>query len=151
MIHTLTEQQIAPFLQATNKKDVLLELASLMAATCKDIDQEEIYKVVHERETIGSTGLGDGIAIPHGKLNTLSELVICFGRSIEGVPFDAVDSKSVHLFFLLLAPTNSAGSYLNNLAKLARFLKSPRICSRLLHAASAREILTIFSTASEFS
>lgn len=153
MIATLTEQHIAPFLQATNKKDVLLELAALVAATCQDSQKnkkEELYKVLQERESIGSTGIGDGIAIPHGKLDSLSELTICFGRSFAGVPFDAVDGKPVHLFFVLLAPTNSAGPYLNCLAELTRFLKSPRVRTRLLHAASTREILTLFSTASEF-
>ncbi len=150
MIQNLTEQHIAPFLQATNKNEVLLELTTLMSATCKETNQAELFRVIQERESIGSTGIGDGIAIPHGKLDDLSQLVICFGRSIEGIPFDAIDGKPVHLFFLLLAPTTSAGPYLNNLAKITRFLKSPRIRSRLLHAASAREILTTFATASEF-
>jgi len=150
VIQTITEQQIAPFLQATNKKDALRELVALMGTTCKNTSEEELYRILLEREGIGTTGIGEGIAIPHGKLSTINQIKICFGRSIEGVAFDAIDGKPVHLFFLLLAPSQSAGPYLNTLAKLARFLKSPRIRSRLLHAASAREILNIFSNASEF-
>ncbi len=150
MIHTLTEQQIAPFLQATNKKDVLRELVALIGTTCKDTSEEELYRVLQDRESIGSTGLGEGIAIPHGKLGTINQIKIFFGRSIQGVAFDAIDGKPVHLFFLLLAPSQSAGPYLSSLAKLTRVLKSPRIRTRLLQAASTREILNIFSTTSEF-
>ena len=150
MIHTLTEQKIAPYLVATNKKDVLRELVALMSSSVKDTNQEELYKILQERESIGSTGLGEGIAIPHGKLGTIHQIEICFGRSIEGVPFDAIDGKPVHFFFLLLAPSQSAGPYLHTLATLSRFLKSPRIRASLLQAASVREILNIFSTASEF-
>lgn len=151
MISTITENRIAPFLRAATKKEALNELADLMHASCPACGStKDIAAILAEREQIGSTGIGDGVAIPHGKLACLSRVEICFGRSIPGVPFASADNKPVHFFFLLLAPTDSAGPYLKALARLARFLKSPHTRSRLLHAESAHEIANIFAETSEF-
>jgi PTS system nitrogen regulatory IIA component len=152
VIRNLTEDRIAPFLQAATKKEALQELAALMHSVCPACGSvKDIITVLSDREQIGSTGIGEGVAIPHGKLANLHELEICFGRSVSGVPFASADNKPVHLFFLLLAPADSSGPYLKALARLARFLKSPHIRSRLLHAESAREIAAIFAETSEFS
>jgi nitrogen PTS system EIIA component len=151
VIRKLTENRIVPFMQATTKKEALQELAALIHSVCPSSgSKKDIVTALSDREQIGSTGIGDGVAIPHGKLANLPEIEICFGRSITGVPFAAADNKPVHLFFLLLAPTDSSGPYLKALARLARFLKSPHIRSRLLHAESAQEIAIIFAETSEF-
>lgn len=149
MIHTVTENRISASLQSTSKNEVLRELAGNLHKGCSACPTEEIiYQVLLEREKIGSTGIGEGIAIPHGKVENLEHIEIFFGRSINGVPFEATDSKPVHLFFLLLSPTNASTSYLKTLAQVARFLKSPHTRSRLLHAANGREIADIFSSSS---
>jgi PTS system nitrogen regulatory IIA component len=138
-------------MQATTKKEALHELADLMHTACPSCgSKQDIVTILSEREQIGSTGIGDGVAIPHGKLACLSRIEICFGRSIPGVPFASADNKPVHLFFLLLAPTASSAPYLKTLARLARFLKSPHTRSRLLHAEGAHEIANIFAETSEF-
>lgn len=151
MIHTLTEDRIAPSLTATTKKEVLNELAELFHKVCPSCGNiKETIAILTEREQIGSTGIGEGIAIPHGKLTHISQIEICFGRSITGVPFASADNKPTQLFFLLLAPLDSAGPYLATLARLARFLKSTHIRDRLLHAENAREIAQIFNETREF-
>jgi len=151
VISTITENRIAPFLRATTKKEALHELADLMHAACPACGStKDIVAILTERELIGSTGIGDGVAIPHGKMTNLSGIEICFGRSISGVLFASADNKPVHFFFLLLAPTDSSGPYLKALSRLARFLKSSHTRSRLLHAENAHEIANIFAETSEF-
>lgn len=138
-------------MQAATKKEALQELAGLMHSVCPLCGSAtDILTILSEREQIGSTGIGDGVAIPHGKLAGLPQLELCFGRSVPGVIFASVDNKPVHFFFLLLAPADSSGPYLKTLARLARFLKSPHTRSRLLNAESAREIADIFAETSEF-
>lgn len=144
MIAGITKDRIAPSLKGATKKEILRELAALMSLVCQDVSEDEIATILLEREKIGSTGIGDGIAIPHGKMKDLKKIEIFFARSVQGVPFDAADNKPVHLFFLLLAPTDSSSSYLNTLATLARFLKRSQSRSRLIQAETTEEILSIF-------
>lgn len=151
MLEALTEERVVPRLRATSKKDILRELAELACRVCPDCGSpDEISSLLSEREQIGSTAFGEGVAIPHGKLEQLDHIEIFFGRSLTGVPFAAVDNKPVHLFVLLLAPTESSGPYLKTLATLARLLKSSHIRSQLLHADSSQEIVRIFASAREF-
>jgi len=96
--------------------------------------------VLMEREKLGSTGIGDGIAIPHGKLKGLDNLLLSFGRSREGVDFESIDGKPVHLFFLLMAPESSTGQHLKALAKISRMLKDERFRSELMSARSAEDL-----------
>lgn len=95
----LKKEFILEELKATNKRDVLAELTGVFAKGKIKFDPEAMLQVLLEREKLGSTGIGDGIAIPHGKLAGLDETVIAFGRSREGVAFEALDGKPVHLFF----------------------------------------------------
>ncbi|MBU4263044.1 MAG: PTS sugar transporter subunit IIA [Proteobacteria bacterium] len=138
-------------MRATTKKEALHELAELMHAACPSCGStKDIATILAEREQIGSTGIGEAIAIPHGKMAGLSQIEICFGRSIPGIAFASADNKPVHFIFLLLAPLDSSGPYLKALSRLARFLKSPHTRSRLLHAESAHEIANIFAETSAF-
>jgi len=148
VINDINPNMVLPNLNAAAKKEVLMELAAAVHAEIEDLDANEIYKVLREREGLGSTGIGDGIAIPHGKLKGLSAITICFGRSVRGVPYDSMDGKPAHLFFLLLAPENAAASYLSSLAELSRFLKNPHNRSRLMLAADKEELVAIFAEAS---
>jgi PTS system nitrogen regulatory IIA component len=98
-----------------------------------------------EREKLGSTGIGDGVAIPHGKLVNLEELIVSFGRSKEGVEFDAMDGKPAHIFFLLMAPEDTTGKHLKALAKISKMLKDSTFRKKLLEAKSKDELYMIIA------
>lgn len=130
----LKKEFILEELKAKSKREVLVELAAVFARGKTKFDPEAMLHVLLEREKLGSTGIGDGIAIPHGKLAGLEEMAIAFGRSREGVDFEAMDGKPAHLFFLLMAPENSAGQHLKALAKISRMLKDAVFRKYLLAA-----------------
>ncbi len=132
-------------LKATNKKEVLEELAGALVAGQDGISLQNVVEVLLDRERLGSTGIGDNIAIPHGKLANLSDLKLAFGRSVKGVDFDSMDGKPTHLFFLLLAPINSAGQHLKALAKISRMLMSQSFRESLMKAASVEEIYRLLA------
>jgi nitrogen PTS system EIIA component len=132
-------------LKARNKHDVLAELANVFANGKTNVNPEAMLHVVLERERLGSTGIGDGIGIPHGKVTGLDEMVVSFGRSREGIEFDAMDGKPVHLFFLLMAPENSAGQHLKALAKISRMLKDPNFRKNLLNAKTHEDLFRIIA------
>lgn len=141
----LKKEYIIEDLQAKSKQDVLGELSGVFQRGGVRIDRDVVTKVLMEREKLGSTGIGDGIAIPHGKLAGLGDLIISFGRSREGIDFDAMDGKRVHLFFLLMAPENSASQYLKTLAKISRMLKDGIFRKQLLTARTKDEIYEVVS------
>ena len=136
----LDKNYIIEELKATSKRAVLAELSEILSRDQKGLAPGAMVEVLLEREKLGSTGIGDGIAIPHGKLKGLDRLMISFGRSRQGIDFDAIDGKPVHIFFLLMAPESSTGQHLKALAKISRMLKDPEFRSGLLEAKSAEEI-----------
>ncbi|MBM4274442.1 MAG: PTS sugar transporter subunit IIA [Deltaproteobacteria bacterium] len=140
IIELLAPSCILSDLQATTKKGVLEELASPLASGPQGLSLPQVVEVLLERERLGSTGIGDNIAIPHGKLPQLSHLLLTFGRSLKGVDFDSMDGKPSHLFFMLLAPVNSAGRHLKALAKISRMLMSQTFRDNLMKAVGAQEI-----------
>ena len=141
----LKESSIVSDLQAKTKSDVLEALASAVVKSHPGIDKEEILKVLLERETLGSTGIGDGIAIPHWKLTNLTEIISGFGLSKSGIEFDSLDGKPAHLFFLLIAPDNSVGTHLKMLARISRMLKNSSFRTKLMNATSQKEIYQIIA------
>ncbi len=141
----LNKNLLIPNLQSKNKKGVLEELASVLVAQGKLPDLEKVVEVLLDREKLGSTGIGDGIAIPHGKIRDLGEVVASFGRSREGVEFESIDQKPTHLFFLLVAPENSAGIHLKALARISRLLKDPNFRKRLMEAENEEGLFQIIS------
>jgi PTS system nitrogen regulatory IIA component len=132
-------------LEARNKRDAIAELAGVFAKGRIKVDPDEILHILLERERLGSTGIGDGIAIPHGKIPGLDEMVVSFGRSREGIAFEAMDGKPVHLFFLLMAPENLAGQHLKVLAKISRMLKDPDFRINLLEAKMHEDLFRIIA------
>ncbi len=136
----LPEQCIVPSLQAETKEQVLVELVQALSVINPSIDKKALVKTLIERENLGSTGIGGGIAIPHGKVEGLENLAAVFGKSDRGVDFSSMDDKAVHLFFLLVAPKNSAGDHLTALARISRLFKDSVLKSSLLKARSADEI-----------
>ena len=145
LIDLLPEKVIAPDLKAENKAEVLRELVGLLYQEGKINDQEKTLKVLLDREKLGSTGIGYGIAIPHGKYNDIETLVAAFGRSKKGIDFDSVDHKPVHIFFLFLAPDDAANLHLRVLAKSCRLLKRDTFRESLMQAENESEILKIIA------
>ncbi len=134
---------IIPELHSQNKRDVLEELIGALSNFKASLDKKALVEVLLERERLGSTGIGDGIAIPHGKIQDLDELILSFGRSTQGIEFDSMDGRPTHLFFLLIAPENSAGIHLRALAKISRLLKSAHFRQRLMEAGNREEIFQV--------
>ena len=134
LLEILTRKGIDSDLSATDKLGVLRQMAHLAELQGADIQSEELTEVLLERESLGSTGIGGGIAIPHGKMGGIRRTVIVFGRSLEGIDFEAVDSQPCHLFFLLAAPDGSAGLHLKALARISRLLRNEDFRQQLLEA-----------------
>jgi PTS system nitrogen regulatory IIA component len=110
-------------------------------ATIAGVNHQELVRVLLEREQLGSTGIGGGIGIPHGKLKNLDKLVLSFGLSRKGVDFDAMDNQLTFLFFLLITPENSTGIHLKLLARISRFLKNEDIKERLFNASNREDVI----------
>jgi PTS system nitrogen regulatory IIA component len=143
IIDLLTQESILSDMAAPNKKGALEELAKTLVPGPDGLELSKVMEVLLDRERLGSTGIGDNIAIPHGKLPQLTQLVLSFGRSLKGVDFDSMDGKPSHLFFMLLAPTNSAGLHLKALAKISRMLMSQAFRDNLMKAKGAEEIFRL--------
>jgi len=135
----LKKEAIISGLTARHKKEVLEELCKVVAAN-EGLESGPLLQVLLEREKLGSTGIGEGIAIPHGKVDNLDKILIAFGRSLDGVDFDSMDGQPTHLFFLILAPGDSAGFHLRVLAKISRLLKEPSFRQDVLKAEGREDI-----------
>jgi PTS system nitrogen regulatory IIA component len=149
ILDILAMDSIVPELKGRTKKLVLEELIDAVKKNKPQIDSDRLMRVLLERERLGSTGIGDGIAIPHGKLKDIDDLVLSFGRSIEGVDFESMDGKPVHLFFLLVAPEACAGIHLRALAKIARLLKNGTVRKRLAKVGNREDIFSIIQQEDE--
>ncbi len=136
----ISPDTVIPSLASRDKVSVLSELVEPLCRQNPDLESDQLVRVLLEREKLGSTGIGDGIAIPHGKVDKLERLLVSFGRSFEGIDFDSMDDKPAHLFFLLLAPETSAGSHLTALAKLSRLLKNTSVREELMEAEDSAAI-----------
>ena len=130
-------------LLAKNKDEALEELVNTIIRGGLKLNSSSIIDILKQRESLGSTGIGDGVAIPHGKISDINDIVVAFGRSDEGIVYDSLDGKPVHLFFLLLAPENFAGQHLKILAKISKMLKDANFRKKLLKAGSQSELYEI--------
>lgn len=147
----LEENYIIPDLKAIDKKGVLEELSDAIISHEPSLDKGSLVKVLLERERLGSTGIGDGVAIPHGKFHGISHPIISFGRSREGLDFESMDGEPAFLFFLLVAPEDSASVHLKALAKIARILKNSSFRKVLMEAPTRKELYeTIIQNDEEF-
>ena len=124
-------------LTARSKTDVLVELASAVARKHPELDRERLVQALEDRERLNSTALGEGVAIPHGKLSGIKRVFAAFARSKHGVDFHSLDGGPTHLFFLLVAPEDSAGAHLKALARISRLLKDESFRTRLMQAPDA--------------
>ena len=128
-------------LQGNDRSSVFKELIALLSKEYPGLDPTLIKKVLEEREKLGSTGIGEGVAIPHGKVNGLRKVLVAVGRSAKGVEFDSDDGKPVHLFFLIVAPKNSVSIHLTLLARINTIARIAEFREKLKKAQSAREFM----------
>lgn len=135
-----SEDNIIPDLKAGDKTKVLEELVDTLVSARPSLDKDSLVRILLERERLGSTGIGDGVAIPHGKFRGINKPIICFGRSRKGLDFDSMDGQPVHLFFLLIAPEDSASAHLKALARIAKILKNSSFRKTLLESSSREEL-----------
>jgi len=138
----LCPEAITVELKANEKKAVIIELTELLRKANKIKDTAEIVDVLMLREKIGSTGIGQGVAIPHGKHDALKEQVAALGISKAGIEFESMDGKPVHIFFLLLCPPESGGEHLKAMAGISRIMKDKNMRESLCKAQSAGELLS---------
>ena len=115
-------------LKSQTKQDAISELCELLKANGRIVDADAVKQSLLEREKLGSTGIQDGVAIPHGKFKALAQMIVLFGRSLHGIDFQSFDNRPTHLFFVLLAPEDSVGADLHVLARLSRLIKDEKVC-----------------------
>jgi len=139
----LRRDLIVQDLEASTKAGALEELVGKILPVRCDIDGERLLAVLMERESLGSTGIGNGLALPHALLDGLGDPVIAFGRSRTGIPFDSRDGMPVHLIMLIIADSGSLEMYLKVLARLSRLLKDVSLRKRLIFAEDETSLLDI--------
>ena len=132
----LHKDAIIDDIKSHDKKGVLAEFAALAQKVSPQLNKKDVLEILLDREELGSTAVGHGVAIPHGKMKGLSSILALFGRSTEGIDFQAHDEKPTHLFFVLLAPETAIGNHLQALARLSRLLKEPTLREALIQAPS---------------
>ena len=127
-------------LKARTKMELLTEMSFEMSCRVDGLNRAKILEALLEREKLGSTGIGHGVAIPHAKLKGIDSIVVAFGRSKLGVPFQSMDGKQVHLFFLIIAPENSTSAHLKALGGISRLLLDSEFRQKLIKAETAEEL-----------
>jgi len=141
----LKKEAIIAEIQAANKDDVITEMAGHIATIYPNINKSQAVEVIMEREKLCSTALDVGVAIPHGKMSGISNFIIAFGRSIQGVDFESLDGKPTHLFVMILSPENSSGLHLKLLAKISKIFKIQGFRLKLMDAKTPQEIYDIIA------
>ncbi|MBI3008533.1 MAG: PTS sugar transporter subunit IIA [Candidatus Omnitrophica bacterium] len=147
LIDLLNEKAITVNLVSTDKEGVIIELIDVLVKTgdISGAGKEKLTKVLLDREALGSTGIGQGVAVPHGKCDCVKKLVAAFGISRKGVNFGSLDGEPVYIFFLLIAPDESAGPHLKALARISRLLKDRYVRDALKNAANEAGVLEVIS------
>lgn len=134
-------------LHSSTKDDLLRELVDLAAEGAEVADRDEVLRAVMDREEVLSTGIGHGVAIPHGKSSSVRELVLVAGVTRGGVDFEALDGKPVHLFFLLVGPESAAGQHVKALSRISRLLRRESFRQRLIDAPDAKTFYSVLGEA----
>jgi PTS system nitrogen regulatory IIA component len=141
IMEILVKDAVILDLGVRTKRDVLAEMAAALAKVEPRIEADRLLDVLLEREALQSTGIGEGVAIPHGKMPGLDHLVAAFARSSEGVDFESIDGQPTHHFFLLVVPEHSGGQYLKALARISRFFRNAAFRQRLADAESLEQVI----------
>ena len=136
----LVKEAVLLDLESDSKDGVLAEMATALGAAMPSVDQERLLQVLVEREALQSTGIGEGVAIPHGKMAGLDRLLASFARCKNGLDFDSIDGQPTQLFFLLVVPEHSGGQHLKALARISRFLRDGTFRDQLIEAEKPEDI-----------
>ncbi len=140
----LLREACLPDMKARTKKEALRELSDELAGAVGDVDGPVLLNMLLEREKLGTTAMGDGIAIPHARMESLDRLLASFGRSRQGIDFDSVDGKRTHLFFVLIAPGKEGSAHLLTLAHISRMMAADDFRARLLDLESTEDLFRAF-------
>ena len=141
----LTADRVIADLSGKEKPQVLEEMAHQLADSQSDLDPGQVLQVLQDREKISTTAIGEGVAIPHGKLPSVEKISGLFARSLQGVDFASLDGEPTYLFFTLIAPQDAAADHLKALARISRLLKDPDLRHRLLAAATSQDLYNIIA------
>ncbi len=142
----LKEKFISLELKETEKKKVIAELVELISKSKKLTNKKAFLKAVQERETLGSTGIGGGVAIPHAKSDEVRDFILVFARKDEGIDFGALDGEKTFLFFALASPKDEVGGHLKILSEISRFVKDKFVVDLLRKAKTKEEVLKIITS-----
>jgi len=145
LIDVLGPSCIVPALRAVRKDDVIKELSAHLVAQVAGVHEADIARVLLDREKLGSTAVGEGVAVPHAKLKLPGGIVACLGRSRRGVDFDAPDGEPVHFLFAVLSPTDSAGAHLKFLARFSQLFRDEAFRKQLLNPETAGDMYQIIA------
>jgi fructose-specific phosphotransferase system IIA component len=144
LVDLISREIIKVPLTADNKPDVIRELVQVLEDAGKIKNISGVLEAIHKREEMGSTGLEKGIAVPHAKTDSISDLTISIGISPQGIDFNSIDGKPSHLFFLMLAPPNQSGPHIEALAEIAKLSRSSAFVSTLISARTPDEVVDLF-------
>ncbi len=143
LIDLIVEKIVKIPLESKDKPDVIRELVQILKDAGEIDDFDAVLKVIQEREFKGSTGLQDGIAVPHGKTDAVSTLKLAIGISPDGIDFDSLDGKPSNLIFLLVAPPGMSGPHVEALAEIAKIAQSKAFCKSLISAGNSQEVVEL--------
>ena len=141
----LSVQSVLPALASREKKAVLREMADWLASNHEILDRDQVFQVLLKREKDCTTAIGEGVAIPHGKLAGVDRVLGIFARSCDGVDFASLDGGRTHLFFVLIAPENAAADHLKALARISRLLKDETFRRRLMEGKTSQDLYQIIA------
>jgi PTS system nitrogen regulatory IIA component len=141
----LGSDSVIPQLASRDKNSAIEEMAHLLASCHRGLEKTQVLEVFLERERISTTAIGDGVAIPHGKLPNVDRVVGVFARSQEGIDFASLDGEPTHLFFALVAPQNAAADHLKALARISRLLKDDAFRQHLMQAKGSQELYSLIA------
>ena len=139
----LKKDSIIANLAGANKGEILREITDFLQKQGLIKDKETLLNTLMEREKLGSTGIGENVAIPHGKSDELSQIITVFGRSLQGVDFESLDQKPVHFVCMVIAPSNSTGQHLKALARISRLFKNQDLREGILELQDANQIYSL--------
>jgi PTS system nitrogen regulatory IIA component len=142
----LTPDRVLPELKSTEKNAALREMAACLVSGEPSLDAQKVFQVLLEREKISTTAIGEGVAIPHGKLAAAERVIGIFARSAAGVDFASLDGEPTHLFFVLIAPQDGAADHLKALARISRVLKDPALRRQLMAGKTSQELFDTIAT-----
>jgi PTS system nitrogen regulatory IIA component len=145
IVDLIRRDMVLPDLVADNKLGVLRELADHLAERQGTLKPDDLTRVLVDREELASTAIGEGVAVPHGKMRTVAGIIACLGRSRHGIDFGSMDGQLTHLFFVMVAPESSTGAHLKALARISRVFKDAQFRRRLLEAADAEAMFEIIA------